>query len=110
MRTYDKLESYHYKEIKAAGFKKGATVWFCDTFLDEIEQGKIKSFDIHFEGQILFDIKVKGRLTSTSIPMYRVAKSEQGVKDLMVQIYERQIYAEKRSIKYLRKLIKNLKN
>jgi len=131
-RTYDSLESYHLQHIEDEGYHIGDTVWFSSSFVDEIHKGVIKSFDIHFEGEIQFNIEYedisnwelskdiwaadekdrRGRcvyVESEKVFMYRVAKSEADVKVLLIRMYQTQISQKKSSIRYLMKKIKDLK-
>lgn len=107
MRTYDHLESYHYDEIKKAGFEIGQKVYFQGPMpFDGILEGKIVEFDIHYEGEILFRIEYEEM--TTLVPMFTVKHSKNNTIDVQIAIQKNKIETYKSNIKYCEEKIEEL--
>jgi len=63
VRTYYDLEDYHWKAIKAARLKKGKKVWvgITNNYRFGPREAIIDGFDIHIEGEIEVDVKLKAK-------------------------------------------------
>jgi hypothetical protein len=61
VRTYHKLENYHWEEIKDAGLEKDKKVWvgIINSWRRGVVEGIVDSFDIHFEGEIEVNVQLK---------------------------------------------------
>jgi len=59
LRTYYKLEDYHYKQIKEEGFEKGQKVWFFSKSDYKVKQGVIIGFGIHLLGDIEISVQTE---------------------------------------------------
>jgi hypothetical protein len=61
VRTYYDLEDYHWDMIKDKGLKKDKKVWVAITTSYKFgpQEAIITGFDIHFEGEIEIEVKLK---------------------------------------------------
>ena len=61
MRTYYKLEDYHWEMIKERGLEKGTKVWVAKirSYELEVQEAIVEGFDIHIEGEVEVRVRFK---------------------------------------------------
>ena len=110
MRTYYKLEDYHWKTIKERGLSKGTKVWVARGRYDyDVAKGTITDFGIHFEGEIEVRVKFGDDITGRTFYLFQIHDTENGAWNALEAITQRNREHAQGTVDYHRGILKEIK-
>ena len=110
MRTYYKLEDYHWKTIEERGLSKGSGVWVARGSYDyDVAKGTITEFDIHFEGEIEVRVKFGDDIIGRTFYLFQIHDTENGAWNALEAMIGRSRKRAQSTVDYHRGILKEIK-
>jgi len=110
MRTYYKLEDYHWETIKEHGLSEGKEVWVARGRYDyDVAKGTVSEFDIHIEGEIEVKVKFGDDMFSHTFFLLQIHDTENGAWNALEAMIQRSRERAQSTVDYHRDTLEDIK-